>query len=220
MVTLGFTFRGGCSFREASFIKVRDAYLKIIPWANVLVCDSKESTFSVSSARNEIFRQSKDDVVVIADTDILPNNQALFNAIREARSGGVHIPFDLYRALTKEDTKRYYLEGIDPDQLSVEYESRETQAGIIVINRSCYELVGGFDEQFIGWGYEDNAFGCAVRTLIGPIKRHKGTVNHLWHPTSFRPGSSQLVRNENLYKKYRSCEGNKESMLELIRSRN
>ncbi len=70
---------------------------------------------------------------------------------------------------------------------------RENQAGVpvwamggsasmacVAIRRDCFDEVGGFDEGYEGWGYEDLDFvrRCAERW---PLRRVDGEVVHLWH---------------------------------------
>ena len=53
----------------------------------------------------------------------------------------------------------------------------------IAIPRAAWDRLGGFDERFVGWGFEDMAFQSAVCGLLGH-ERIEGDVYHLWHPRS------------------------------------
>ncbi|MFK4998906.1 galactosyltransferase-related protein [Bacillus sp. N9] len=53
--------------------------------------------------------------------------------------------------------------------------------GINVVPRKHFETVGGFDERFVGWGGEDDAFAASLNTLCGYVKRLDATIYHLWH---------------------------------------
>ena len=59
--------------------------------------------------------------------------------------------------------------------------------------RRDFEKVNGFDETYVGWGFEDH--DLAVRLLRCGIKRKEGRwyvpVSHLWHKKSDRSGKSQ-----------------------------
>ena len=46
--------------------------------------------------------------------------------------------------------------------------------------------MNGFDENFVGWGGEDNAFKLACDQILGPVKRLDGPLFHLWHPPTER----------------------------------
>lgn len=54
--------------------------------------------------------------------------------------------------------------------------------GITVITRAAFDLVGGIDARFLGWGGEDLTFGWALETLVNDGYRGLGQLVHLWHP--------------------------------------
>jgi len=58
---------------------------------------------------------------------------------------------------------------------------QNTQGGSIVARHDAYFDIGGFDEDFVGWGGEDNDFWDRASTRR--VQRH-GSVPmiHLWHP--------------------------------------
>jgi predicted glycosyltransferase involved in capsule biosynthesis len=49
------------------------------------------------------------------------------------------------------------------------------------VPRNIFEQVGGFDEKFVGWGGEDNAFWHSCKIVSGEPLRIDGFVYHLWH---------------------------------------
>jgi hypothetical protein len=54
-----------------------------------------------------------------------------------------------------------------------------------VVRRDLWDAVGGFDELFVGWGWEDIAFRCATETVAGvPLTQMAGTLYHLHHQKS------------------------------------
>lgn len=58
------------------------------------------------------------------------------------------------------------------------------QTGLInCFSKETYERVGGFDEEFVGWGAEDDAFVFKVRRVTGKreLRCQGGVVLHLWH---------------------------------------
>jgi hypothetical protein len=61
--------------------------------------------------------------------------------------------------------------------------------------RAVFDDLGGFDERFKGWGFEDMAFQSAICGLYG-YERIPGDVVHLWHPRSeerITPGLTRLT---------------------------
>lgn len=64
--------------------------------------------------------------------------------------------------------------------------------------RSDYERINGYDENFVGWGWEDDDLGQRLRrsgARIRSILRWTNTF-HLWHPTDVTvPAEGQEARN-------------------------
>jgi hypothetical protein len=59
-------------------------------------------------------------------------------------------------------------------------EGRNAVSGVIVVPRRVWDAVDGFDEGFVGWGWEDIAFARACE-LAGGIERVDGPAWHLNH---------------------------------------
>lgn len=57
--------------------------------------------------------------------------------------------------------------------------------GIVVLTRDAYEQVP-LDPRFLGWGGEDESWGLALTTLLGPPWRGDAPLYHLWHPPEER----------------------------------
>ena len=72
-----------------------------------------------------------------------------------------------------------------------------------------WETVGGFDESFIGWGYEDDAFRAALDVMVGKSLRLRGcNLYHMWHPVSPTDGfeSPTIQHNRKLYSQYKRAK--------------
>lgn len=58
------------------------------------------------------------------------------------------------------------------------------QTGLInCFSKETYDKVGGFDDEFVGWGAEDDAFVFKIRRVTGKreLRCNGGAVLHLWH---------------------------------------
>jgi hypothetical protein len=71
----------------------------------------------------------------------------------------------------------------DEMDLIVERTNPVSWSCCIAVPRAVFEDLGGFDERFRGWGYEDMAFQSIIVGLY-PWGRVEGDVIHLWHPRS------------------------------------
>ena len=163
-----------------------------------------DKPFNVSAARNAAAKVAGDfDVALIADSDCLPDLEVVRKAFSLARSSGqlVLVNDDFYgltaeasAAITAGDafqwTRRAAARMTIPGQRSSTMDS-----GAIVISRTSFEQVDGFDEGFTVWGWEDRAFVRDCARLVG-MTRLPGMLLHLWHrPAPFynRWTSAELV---------------------------
>jgi predicted glycosyltransferase involved in capsule biosynthesis len=197
---------------------------------DVWLCDSGAEEFNRSASRNAGAERAHGDVLVFADADtFIPFKHQLITAIDiVSRRGGWAHPFTWYHALKEEPTealkaKLDSAEGRDipiPTNIPTEF-CMKSWAGILVIGRSNFEAVGGYDERFQGWGYEDTAFKVACDTLIGAAVRVQGDVYHLWHPAPISETWDQpwAAQNNRILDRYNSLAGNKEAMHALILER-
>lgn len=57
-------------------------------------------------------------------------------------------------------------------------------AGNFGCNSHTFELLGGLDEAFVGYGFEDSDFAHASRRFVGPIRPIQGSLVELFHPVT------------------------------------
>lgn len=87
--------------------------------------------------------------------------------------------------------------------------------GLFVISRAQWDLVGGFDEQFVGWGCEDEAFAVAADTILGPHARYEGPLLHLYHAPGLRGRHPAWKANRARLDRYRQAAGDRTRMAAL-----
>lgn len=181
----------GDNWRRLAF----EAVTRSVGDAKIIPGDSDpESPFNRSAARNNAAAAAAGDVLVFMDADVLIGTDALQDAIREARNApGLVKPFARAGFLTKTATIRYYATGVvTSDYLS------DPVDGFIglawVIRRDLFDRMGGFDEKFVGYGGEDNAFSSACETLLGPTRFVGGTASALWHPATRNTSEQNMSR--------------------------
>ena len=91
------------------------------------------------------------------------------------------------------------------------------QFDVSALHRELWDEIGGFDERFQGWGFEDLCFMHAAGQ-VGSVNRVPGIVYHLWHP---RPEGGDADHpnykaNEFLWLRYLEARGDRDAMLQLI----
>lgn len=173
---------------------VCDAYRAALTDVPLLLVDSGHTPFNRAASRNTAIGYLPDDeVVIVADADTIPTAPALLTAVERAWSGRLQYPFTVCHYLTEAGTD-LVLRGSEPDPTRIEFSIPGAQGGILVMLAGAWRSVGGMDEAFIGWGYEDNEFHARAATL-GPPARHEGVVWHLWHPHDRYTGSAHEAGN-------------------------
>lgn len=208
--------------RDSAFEWVLGFYERVMPEVEVCVGEIKDSgeLFSRSKAVNRAYLQATKDIIVIADSDIVYDPNLLKKSITYVNDGQWVIPFSRILRLSKE-TSQLLLKRPSEWPLLIETDAAAEQAtafvgGFNVLGRNAYEAVGGYDERFVGWGGEDEAFAYALDTLIGRHLRMDGEMVHFWHPFVGPDGNPNYDSNYALYQRYQMARGNQEEMRQLI----
>ncbi len=184
-----------------------------------------EGLFNRSAAVNRAAALAGDwDVAVIIDADVVCDAGRVKEAVAiAAKTGSLVLPHTTRKDVSADGTRGVIAGAIDPFRLE-EYGPRTQRrfirreyngenghpsvSSVVVISRRQWETIGGFDESFRGWGYEDTAFAAAAETF-GGIIRMPGTVWHLWHPTAVegKRGTASWSRNSAKGQRYRAAIG-------------
>lgn len=154
-----------------------------------------EGDFSRAKGINAAAEAAGDwDVAIIADADTIVPDERLDRAVEWVRrTGRVMLPFDRLRMLNVGQSETLMRTGQIPAETLPTRERPMDLAvsSLIVTPREVWDAVGGFDEAFVGYGWEDRAFMYAVN-LHRPFKRMSGSAWHLWHPPSQDPESAEM----------------------------
>lgn len=194
MTTIVVPWRDTNPERAVACRAVCDALRVMLPGAALLLADSGHEPFNRSASRNLGIRHLPDDeIAVVCDADILPDRQPLHDAIAAAQDGRLHYPFTLCWYLDQDHTGRV-LAGAEPQAGTAAAALHGAEGGVFVMLAGSWRRIGGMDEQFRGWGYEDNAF-CAVASKTCGAHRHRGVIYHLWHPHERYTGSADETSN-------------------------
>lgn len=143
-----------------------------------------EGPFNAAAARNEAARLAGDwEVAVFVDADtVMLDHSPVRKAIAlAARSGQFVRPYDRYWMTDEDSADELIRTGARPRR--ARRLGSGFHGGVNVVPRRLWDDVGGYDERFRGWGWEDTAFEYACRAL-GGFHQLPGEVFHLWHPIS------------------------------------
>jgi hypothetical protein len=134
------------------------------------------------------------DGVIVHDADVLVAPEALERTVAGVTAGWAWgQPHTTVYRLSRRATARFTsTTPIDAPPGAMDLERRAHPAppggGIVVVSRRVYDLTGGIDPRFEGWGGEDISWARALTTLGGPGMLGDAPLWHLWH----RPQRSRL----------------------------
>lgn len=155
-----------------------------------------EGPFNRSAAINRAARAAdadgRWDHAVVIDSDVFLRVSQVRAAIdRASVTGRVTWAHRRWRGLSEHWTRRVVtddrdfgaeIEGVDMD-VYVQQTNPISWSCCIVIPRAVWDDLGGFDERFEGWGFEDMAFQAIAKGLYG-YERIEADIYHLWHERS------------------------------------
>lgn len=213
-----------------------------LPGAEILVGTNTAEPFCKTCAVNQAAARAHGDIIVILDADCLIDGEVVERCARRIRqSERLDVPLwfipyrHIYRltdAATQQvlaSSPRHPLQFSSPPPL-VDVEStlgsgfgHRFGALIQIMSHAAFNLVGGMDPRFSGWGGEDIAFVRAVDTLYGPHKTTDNDVLHLWHSKigkDFKDrmwqGQDKPRNNDRLAMAYHTATGSPLAMRALV----
>lgn len=220
-------FRATCERRKEIFDWMIQRYKFQHPSSQIIVADSTQERFNVSEARNIGASQADGDILFFTDADTLTyvdQVRRAFDFIKNDPAQWIVGQKEYYIAtnettdiilskppVTMEDFRHLPMSAVLTDSSSI--------AGGYMVTREQFDSVRGFDERFVGWGYEDTAFLVAMETLWDyNMRMDNSYVIHLEHP-AVRFDSPNIHINEALFQQYMSVALDRDKMLELVNSR-
>ncbi|MGG1397559.1 galactosyltransferase-related protein [Bacillus salipaludis] len=209
--------------REAAFQWIKKYYSVVMPEAEVVIGKINGNQMNRAKAINLAAKKATRDIFVIADADLVISPESIVESIKLLDKAAWVVPFtklyDVPYELTEKllNTNPTWPLKISKEKCKKASWIYEGFAGKVnIISRKNFEAAGGFDERFIGWGGEDDAFSCAVNTICGHFVRYSAAIFHLWHPRASYNTNPNAKFNMNLVSRYRGANGNKEKMMEII----
>jgi GT2 family glycosyltransferase len=143
-----------------------------------------DGPFNCSQALNRAAEKATGDVLVTMGADHWPDLDAVATAARLTSYaswmpvyGGVHY-------LSQGDTDAV-IAGADPARFRPERTDPCCQ-GITAITRQSWQDIGGMDERYAGWGYEDTALLRELARRYGFVPAPFNHVIGLWHDGAHR----------------------------------
>lgn len=139
--------------------------------------------WSKGTAVDSAKQATEADVFVIADADSFVAPEHLNDAVVAAVRFGWAMPHSMVFRLSARATDAVYADA-KPNLLDLDRGAYRgvKGGGILAITRDAYDMVGGIDPRFEGWGGEDVSLNYALCALVSSGARFAGNLIHLWHP--------------------------------------
>jgi glycosyltransferase involved in cell wall biosynthesis len=207
-VSLLVPFRSDNGRREETWNWLYRYWEAELPAAEIVTGSNDDIPFCKTAAVNDAAARATGDVLVILDADCYIDGGVIDDcaaSIRAARLLDVrlwYVPYRHFYRLTAAASRflmtydpafppRFFAAApaammlqAAPDMMaSGTLHAHWFGALIQVMPREAFEMVGGMDERFSGWGGEDVSFMHALDTLYGKHKTMPNGVIHLWHPS-------------------------------------
>lgn len=168
----------------------------------IFEADAGGDIFSSARSYNKAAAEAGDwDVAILHEADVWVDHSSLHAAL-EFRSAFVYA-YDEVITLTEEASAQFHRgqREFGPVDYTRRIQYRKlTPGGPRVVARWLWDRTGGFDERFVGWGGEDNAFRFACGKHAGPAQRVPGVLFQLWHPRNpDDPYFARWPKNRKLY---------------------
>ena len=188
--------------------------------------------FNRSLAINRAAEAAGDwDVAVIIDGDVILDHRQVHGCVAKTLSTGtIGLAYTERDQLTAQGTPQIL--AMNPEVLDlrtaprvwrkwVRGRLRGSCSSCNTVTRDLWDRVGGFDESFVGWGYEDIAWRVASETLAGKeMFKIPGVLFHLWHTVSAgnQPTSPTMLANKALCDRYLAARWNAVAITALLRT--
>ena len=181
--------------------------------------------FNKSWCFNVGYKNASTENIVFGDADLVMDKEKFLEAVKSLETFEVVNPYQPVLDLTFEESQSYassgdfnILKNINrPGRGETDHQKVPFCGGIIMFKKSALEKIGGWNEDFWGWGCEDDAQSFKVFVMDLNHLQCENKCYHLYHnrPT---PNQELYYRNFNIYKQF--VQVNKqtlESYIEQIR---
>lgn len=210
-------------WRDKLWAHCKQIWLEKYPDMEMFEGYHNEGPFNRSYAINRASEMAGDwDVALIIDSDTISDPECVRKALDLAiQSGGLVVAHTHRHMLTESATRRILAgdQGNWKRSGMVKKTWRDSVSCAVAVSRKSWDIVGGFDERFVGWGFEDTAFHIAIEAISGlPVQTIPGDCFHLHHPVSPETSRTSFTykRNHSLKRRYEAVRWQPERILRLL----
>jgi hypothetical protein len=206
------------SERERSFEYVHNWLKTEFVDIPIYISDSVGQQFNVSEARNRGCLDAINDgvdILMVIDADTIITDRPKLEKAFELAKLGVASMTKGYVRLSDEESEEIISGGEIKHKGFDQLVLQNTPGGLWVFPVEVFNRLNGWDERFVGWGYEDNALLRAYKKIYGKkIHRVNTIVLSFSHSTRDYTIDSYL-KNQERYDQYKSISS-KEEMIKMV----
>lgn len=206
--------------RLSAFAATTDRYAEMLPDVTMYLADSPGEIFSMSASRNKGCLEAISDgvdVLIVSDADVFLDPYPLSKSIEKAfKKNVVSVPYTELLVLDQGQSEQIAAGEYGLVEMRIRSRMLHRQVGgIFVLSSSTFGILNGWDERFVGWGFEDLAMQEAHKAIFGEdFDRPHGIAACLYHEDRDK---SELAANESRFEEYRGLKLSKAEMLEHVK---
>ena len=177
-----------------------------------------ENIYARPASYNIAAKISTRPVIMTMDTDVVVKPEYLEKAIKllENEKIGMIIPYNGIVLNTDEHIKSEFKETLDyesflpyvPKQFDILYKEdhitvqhNRSVGGITIFKKDRFFDFGGYNPNFLGWGFEDNELVCRIKKMgyeIGRVTNEDAWIWHLSHPGTVKNNHAFYDNNQKI----------------------
>lgn len=128
-------------------------------------------------------KYANSNVLILTDCDLIMNPDKFIEAIKKIQNYDVVSPYSSVVDLTQQETTMDLnsIVNIDrPGRGETDIQKINICGGMTIFRKDAYEKIGGYHEDFIGWGGEDDFQAIKVKNFLNWVEV-PGRCYHLYH---------------------------------------
>jgi predicted glycosyltransferase involved in capsule biosynthesis len=160
-------------------------------------------------------KESKGDILCFWDSDIMIDPKFIAEAYEKIISGEfdhiypynglfINVEKESFDVLGEKNPTDLFIDRYNSEHPSFSVSHTMSCGGCLLISKESYDKIGGYDERFIGWGYEDNDIlqRSSRYNKVGRILDNNAICWHLQHDFAVRiHGNEFLKHNQEIFVK-------------------
>lgn len=194
------------------------------PRVEYLFIEDCDPIYHIARYRNKLLRMSKTNTVGLWDADIIINRRQIINSVKAIKDGaslcypydGHFIFLDKEQSMQAKSDVISFLSNQNKEKSCLPH-GRTSVGGAFIVNKERYLQLGGENENFYGWGFEDTERFKRMEILREPVTRISGVLFHLYHPRGVNSVYGNDERGKNNIKEFiRICRMTPKVLREYI----